>query len=155
MSEQGGQRRRKVRTAAGVPLGTAERRQLLDGGDLVAAWDRAILAAVWLSAADAVLIRLGHDVALALEPTVPDPVPGLFAGGPLAGEAPRQPPLADRIRLWTLLLDIAGDMGLTARGRVGLGLELTPPDPGADDPGAAPAARARGGGPRTAGRADG
>lgn len=93
------------------------------------AYRGAIEAASWLYAADELAIVMLRDVLAELSPAPPGGESVL--GGPLPARAV---PLADRLRLWTLALQLAGELGLTADSRRTIGLELTPPDPSPSGP---------------------
>lgn len=111
-------RRRRVEARA---LSAGERSQLLEATPLVA-YGEAIRAATWLYGADELAAVLLRDVLAELTPA-PSPGNGI-TGEPLP--APRIP-LADKLKLWSLALELAGELGLTADSRRRIGLELTPP----------------------------
>lgn len=102
----------------------ADARAALLGSSIVDAYGQAIAAATWLYAADALAVVMLRDVLVALAP----PGPG---GLNVHGEPMPAPavPIADRLRLWAIAVDLAGELGLTADSRKRIGLELTPPEP--------------------------
>jgi hypothetical protein len=103
------------------PLEATERVALLESSPLDA-YRQAIEAATWLYAADALVVRLLGDVLTELNGGA-SPGPGLD-GKPLPGKAVA---LSDRLRLWALALELAGELGLATDARRRIGLELTPP----------------------------
>jgi hypothetical protein len=115
-------RRRRVAARA---LTAAERLELLEATPLDA-YRAAIEAAEWLYAADELAVVMLRDVLAELSP--PAPLGEAILGGPLP--APKVA-IADRLKLWSLALGLAGELGLTADSRRRIGLELTP----ANDPG--------------------
>lgn len=130
-----GRRHRTVRKVAGRPLTDAERLALLDATPLDA-YRSAIRSATWLYGADELAAVLLRDVLEAMTPASP----GAGLVGPLPSPSV---PIADRLRLWALALELAGELGLTADARRRIGLELTPPAPGR------PGAESRPRGPRS------
>lgn len=122
-------RRRRVAARA---LTAEERGELLEATPIVA-YGAAIRAASWLYAADELAVVILRDVLLELSPPAP---PGeAITGGPLP--APKVA-IADRLRLWSLALELAGELGLTADARRRIGLELTPADETPAGPARAP-----------------
>ena len=121
-----GRKHRRVRQVAGRPLTDAERLELLDASPLDA-YRSALASAAWLYGADELAAVLLRDVLEELTP--PPPVAGLV--GPIT---PARIPLADRLKLWALALQLAGELGLTADSRRRIGLELTPPPPAKPGP---------------------
>lgn len=124
MSDEGPERRRHRRTtqAAARPLG-ARRLELARSGDLAAAVETAIAAADWLDESDAVGVAILGAVARRLAPAT-DGQLGLD-GKPL----PAKPiPHGEWIQLVDRAVDLIGALGLTARGRHGLGLHLVAAD---------------------------
>lgn len=133
-----GRSHRRIRKVAARPLTDAERLKLLDATPL-AAYRSALEAATWLYGADELAAVLLRDVLEELTPPVSASQTGLD-GKPMP--IARATPLADRLKLWTLALALAGELGLTADSRRKIGLELTPPAP------AAPGRSTSPGGPR-------
>jgi hypothetical protein len=120
--------RRARRRIEARPLGPGDRLAVLERTPLEA-YRAAIEAAAWLYAADELAIVILRDVLAQLEPA--QPAGESVLGGPLPVV---QAPLADRLKLWTLALQLAGELGLTAESRRTIGLELTPPDPSPTGP---------------------
>lgn len=132
-----GRRHRTIRKVAARPLDDAERLALLDATPLDA-YRHALAAASWLYGADELAAVILRDVLAELTPA-PGAQLGLD-GKPLPARS--AVPIADRLKLWALALELAGELGLTADSRRRIGLELTPP---ATPPGRSVTAR---GGPR-------
>jgi hypothetical protein len=116
-----GRSHRRMRRVEARQLTSDERVALLERSPLEA-YGEAIRAATWLYAADELAAVMLRDV-LAELAGGPSPGDGLD-GRPLPGA---KVALGDRLKLWGLALELAGELGLTTDARRRIGLELTPP----------------------------
>lgn len=102
------------------PLTAAERRGLLTA-DLADALAQAVSAAEWITAADAFAVRALVEAVELADPPAP-------AGRGITGEPlPKERVAAqDKRAALAIAIDLAADLGLTAKGRQALGVVLVP-----------------------------
>lgn len=129
-----GRSHRRMRRLEATLLPADEREKLLEARPLDA-YRASLRSATWLYGADQLAAVILRDVLEQLEPAPSAQL--ALDGKPAPAKAIA---LADRLRLWALALELAGELGLTADARRRIGLELTPPA----EPAAGPGARARG-----------